>query len=266
MLPSFIGIGAQRCGTTWLYECLAAHPDVYVSSPKELYFFTKNYSLGIEWYKNHFSSKGDARAWGEITPGYFYRPEALERMAKNVPDARLFVILRNPIDRALSAFKFFYNDHYRGLSFQEAIQQDSSILEQGMYSQALDRLFGLYRRDRCLVLFYDDIVDSPGRLVEELYEHVGVYSGYRPDMLTRRVNQAIFPRTQTLLTAMGMRRLIDGVKHSRLGDGIQSWHSRRGQRSREGADPNRKFLRNYYAEEIDRLQSVFDRDLSNWKG
>ena len=51
MLPSFIGIGAQRCGTTWLYESLAAHPEVYVSRPKELYFFTKNYMRGLDWYQ-----------------------------------------------------------------------------------------------------------------------------------------------------------------------------------------------------------------------
>ena len=264
MSPSFIGIGAQRCGTTWLYECLAAHPDVFVSTPKELYFFTKDYSRGLDWYEAQFSKKGSARAWGEITPGYFYRPKALRRMARDVPDAKLFVILRNPIERALSAFDFFYESHYRGLDLREAMSLDPSILEQGMYSESLDRLFSLYPQKNCLVIFYDDITASPDTLVAALYEFVGVDATFRPAMLTRRVNQAILPRTQNILISLGMRRIIDRVKRSHLGEQMQAWHSRRLRRVRRDDSQNRVFLCDYYREEIGRLQKRFGRDFSSW--
>ena len=266
MLPSFIGIGAQRCGTTWLYECLAAHPEVFVSRPKELYFFTKNYSHGLEWYRDHFAAKGDALAWGEITPGYFYRPEALERISTDVPSAKLFVILRNPVDRALSAFDFFKANQYRGLNFREAASRDDSILGQGMYSVGVERLWQLVPREQCLVLLYDDIVGSPDNLVSHLYAFIGVDANYRPDMLQRRVNQAIFPRTQRMLVQLGMRGAIDWLKRSPMGDAIENWHKSRSKRRpmRSGKTEDRAFLRDYYSEEVDRLQMLLNRDLAGW--
>lgn len=68
MLPTFIGLGAQRAGTTWLYSCLAEHPEVFMSRKKELYYFSKNYELGREWYESQFAEAAGARARGEITP------------------------------------------------------------------------------------------------------------------------------------------------------------------------------------------------------
>jgi hypothetical protein len=222
MLPSFIGLGAQRCGTTWLYECLAAHPQVFVSSPKELYFFTKNYQKGFEWCGSHFEGMSNALAWGEITPGYIYRPEALERIATDAPDARLFVILRNPVDRAISAYHFFRANHFAGIDFREALKRDESILGQGMYSLGLDRLLSHFPREQCLIMLFDDIVSSPDKLVSDLYRFVGVDPEYRPVMLRRRVNQAIFPRTQDVLVRLGLGGAIDWVKRSALGDVIQN--------------------------------------------
>ena len=264
MLPSFIGIGAQRCGTTWLYECLAAHPQVFVSTPKELYFFTKNFARGLDWYEGHFDSGAAALARGEITPGYFYRPEALQRIATLAPDARLFVILRNPVDRALSAFDFFRAREYSGMDFRAAIERDKSILGQGMYSVGLKRLRTLFPADQCLVLLYDDIVAAPATLVAQLYDFVGVDSGFRPDMLRRRVNQAIFPRTQKMLVHLGLRDAIDWVKHTALGDAIQNWHTQRRKPSRMENSEDRQFLIDYYREEVDCLRNLLGRDLPGW--
>jgi len=264
MLPSFIGIGAQRCGTTWLYESLAAHPQVFVSTPKELYFFTKNYGRNVDWYEGHFEGRNDALAWGEITPGYFYRPEALERIASDVPEARLFVILRNPVDRALSAYNFFKARQYAGLDFREALQRDESILGQGMYSVGIDRLRRHFSQQQVLVLLYDDIVESPDKLVSRLYDFVGVDPEFRPEMLRRRINQSIFPRTQKVLVRLGLSNAINRVKQSPLGDAIQKWHLQRRDTDRSDNSGEREFLCAYFTDEIDRLQKRLDRDLSGW--
>src|SRR6188474_1187691 len=84
MLPTFIGIGAQRAGTTWAYNCLAQHPDVYMSGKKELHFFYAHYSRGLAWYASQFAAAGDAVARGEISPDYMYNREALANIARDI--------------------------------------------------------------------------------------------------------------------------------------------------------------------------------------
>src|SRR6188508_2795579 len=130
MLPTFIGIGAQRAGTTWAYNCLAEHPQVFMTRKKELHFFYVNYSRGLDWYAAQFAGAGSAVARGEITPDYLYHPEALSNIARDVPDVRLFVILRNPIDRAVSAYAL-HAQRYAGLSFAQALAGDDELIDRG---------------------------------------------------------------------------------------------------------------------------------------
>src|SRR5512144_852419 len=80
LLPTFIGIGAQRAGTTWAYNCLAEHPDVFMTRKKELHFFYVNYDRGLEWYKAQFRDAGTRTARGEITPDYMYHEKALRNI------------------------------------------------------------------------------------------------------------------------------------------------------------------------------------------
>ena len=77
MLPNFLGIGAQRAGTTWLYNCLNEHPDVFVSSAKEIHFFSHEFDRGVTWYEGHFQGRNTESAIGEITPNYLNVPAAI---------------------------------------------------------------------------------------------------------------------------------------------------------------------------------------------
>jgi hypothetical protein len=132
MLPTFIGIGAQRAGTTWAYNCLAQHPDVYMSEKKELHFFYAHYARGLDWYAAQFSAAGDAVARGEISPDYMYSREALANMARDLPGVRLFAILRNPIDRAISAYSL-RQERNEGVSFGEACRRVPGLIYRGRY-------------------------------------------------------------------------------------------------------------------------------------
>ena len=119
MLPTFIIIGAQRAGTTTLFFYLRSHPDIEgpkpadssVSWPKELHFFDEHFAKGVDWYRAFFPlerSRARARAeghdliTGEATPYYLFHPLVPERVATTVPDVRLIVLLRDPIERAYS--------------------------------------------------------------------------------------------------------------------------------------------------------------------
>src|SRR4051812_32958483 len=104
-LPTFLGIGVPRAGTTWLHELLSSHPEVYVPvRRKELSFFNLYYDRGTRWYQKFFPSEAEAdryRALGEITPYYFYGPECPERIAR-LGVGKLLLILRHPVERAWS--------------------------------------------------------------------------------------------------------------------------------------------------------------------
>ena len=117
--PTFLVIGAQKCGTTWLGKMLCQHPQVCGPAKKELHFFNKpeNYQKGLKWYIRQFSTVPCAKATGEFTPNYFWTYDGnktmcdqniLEDIPKLVhdfnPDMKLILLIRNPVNRAISAY------------------------------------------------------------------------------------------------------------------------------------------------------------------
>jgi len=108
-LPNFLGLGAQRCGTTWIYECLREHPDVFMSQRKEINFFSdiysNNYYKGISWYSNFFIYSNEEKIKGEITPEYLLDDKAPIRIERNLGQIKFLVVVRNPVQRAFSAYK-----------------------------------------------------------------------------------------------------------------------------------------------------------------
>src|SRR5437763_1646364 len=114
LLPDFIILGAQRAGTTSLYEYIVDHPQVGAASKKEVHFFDRHYTEGVNWYRAHFppavrrqrfeNRTGKRFLTGEASPYYLAHPMVPERIAAVAPDARFLILLRNPIDRALSHY------------------------------------------------------------------------------------------------------------------------------------------------------------------
>ena len=98
----FVGIGAQKCATSWIYNALKEHPDVYVSDPKELDFFSCHYNLGFFWYDQHFRDAGNAGVAGEISPSYLCDLSAPERAFEYNSRLKVIVVLREPVERAYS--------------------------------------------------------------------------------------------------------------------------------------------------------------------
>src|SRR5262245_36369070 len=179
VLPTFIGIGAQRAGTTWAHNCLAQHPQVYMSEKKELHFFYAHYDRGLDWYAAQFGSAGQATARGEISPDYMYSREALANIARDLPGVRVFAILRNPIDRAISAYAL-RQERNQGMSFGEACRRFPALIDRGLYCGHLDVVAEYFPAERRKVLLYDDLVARPGAFLDVLYSFVGVRHEVRP--------------------------------------------------------------------------------------
>ncbi len=193
MHPDFLIVGAQRCGTTSLFRALIAHPDV--TPPlfhKGVHYFDVNYNRGQNWYIGHFPLRhrprlgrlGPTRT-GEASPYYLHHPLVPERIAADLPDVRLIVLLRDPVERAYSAHRhellrgFETEDFERALDLEpqrlvgeeERLREDSgyrSIAHQhhayvgrGEYATQLQRLFTFVGRERVLVLDSDVLFQNP---------------------------------------------------------------------------------------------------------
>ncbi len=148
VLPDFMIVGTQKGGTTTLYWHLHAHSAVMMSLEKEPQFFTLKYDYGLDFYRSFFvtqaARRGRERAIGrpvrigEATPCYMFCPAAPPRMHQHFPDARLIVMLRNPIDRAYSHFNMECQRGREQRSFEQAIEQEQARLE-GDLSHLWDR-------------------------------------------------------------------------------------------------------------------------------
>lgn len=134
MLPDFLIIGAQRCGTTSLFRYLAGHPAV-VPPPlnKGVHYFDTNFAKGPLWYQGQFPLRRPSalgtRVTGEASPYYLFHPCAAQRITSMLPDVKLIVMLRNPRDRAFSAYNQELGRGFEHLSFEDALLAEARRLE-----------------------------------------------------------------------------------------------------------------------------------------
>jgi hypothetical protein len=178
-LPRFLGIGAVKGGTTWLHHNLAPHPELFLPADKEMHFFDHQLHRGLGRYTRAFATAGD-RIPGEITPSYSTLPEwRIGLVAKLIPDARIIMLVRDPVERAWShAVMKLARERLRQpseITTAEAVGHFTSeeSLSRGMYSQILERWGNHFPPEQVFVGFYDDITDRPLGLLSDVVRHIG---------------------------------------------------------------------------------------------
>lgn len=265
-LPTFLGIGAQRAGTTWLYECLAEHPEVFLTATKELDYFGVEDGRDLDWYRSQFADGSAYDVRGEITPTYMVSPRALDELAATVPDARLFLVLREPVSRAYSAYQLFRERRYGDQPFEAVCTPETDLVRYGRYAEQLEEIDRRFTPEQVKVFVYDDLEADPAGLLRELFTFLGVDPTFEPSVLSRRYNRIMFARTQATLSRLGLGFAVEWVKGNRLGDWIRAMHARRGKRgSGRIAEVDRRRIAGYFADDIERLEQRLGRDLSAWR-
>ncbi len=177
-LPNLIIIGAQKCGTSGLHYYLSLHPEVSMSSPKELNFFIaeRNWGRGLEWYARHFDP--NARCRGEASPNYSAFPQHMgvpERMAGVVPDAKLIYLVRDPLDRMAAHYVHnFAKRREKGSLSQTLLHPNTSYVARSRYFDQLQRFLEFYKRDQILVIDNADLRDDRAATLRRVFEFVGV--------------------------------------------------------------------------------------------
>jgi len=160
-LPNFLHIGPGKSGSTWLHETLVLHPQVYLSEAKDLYFFSRYYDRGVDWYRKQFrSAQPSYRVVGEVCPDYLTSAEAPQRIRSCLgPDVRLMVTLRDPAERAFSAY-LHRRKHGLTATFREDLET-SDLIEEGRYGTQLQRYLDCFGRQALHVAVFDDLRADP---------------------------------------------------------------------------------------------------------
>lgn len=258
--PNFIGIGAQRAGTTWLYENLRGHPDIFLPSKKELRFFNFGYDEGLDAYHSHFSAVTDETAVGEITPGYYWNKAALERIADYAPDMRLIFILRSPVERAFSQFEL-YRDEFKGASFSTALRDRTELIEWGLYGRTMQWIDELFPREQLLLMDYADLSADPLRFLRRVFDFLKVTQDFTPPGVATRVNKVIYPGAQRMISKFGLSWGVDLVKESVVGDWIRSRQAKTRQAISEA---DRQAIVERISLDVALLNELTGKDFTHW--
>lgn len=210
ILPSFIIIGAQRCGTTSLYDYLSHHPQIIPSPVKELFYFDDYYQRPIEWYKSFFPTQKQREKLerdlvanvitGEASPSYFFHPYAAKRIKETLPQIKLILVLRDPIERAYSHYNHIKRLNREPLSFEEAIEKeqeritpdieklakdefykadqrrDYSYLTRGYYAKQIKEWWKHFPKEQLLIVQSEEFYRETPKVYNEIVEYLGLNS------------------------------------------------------------------------------------------
>lgn len=266
----FIIIGAVKGATTWSARALARNPAVFIPGPEPHYFSTE-FSKGPDWYLNLFAEAPAGAVIGEKSADYLAHPEAAARMAAFVPDARLIVQLRNPVERAYSDYCMLYRRgtvRERPAAYFAPGRADSAserFLTGGLYADHLQKVLDRFPREQILVLLVDEITSAPTPSFNRILDHIGLPAA-AAEVSTERENDSAAP-----LLPLGMRSALKPLKNAvKPLRGNPVFEAVRGVFAREVSyppldDEARKYLQQFYRADIGALETLIGRDLSHWR-
>ena len=178
--PDFLGIGAQKAGTTWIHAQLARHPGLFLPAQKEVHFWNRERARGLDWYRGLFAAAPVGAKAGEITPAYGFLPDdTIDAIHALNPALRVFYSLRNPLERAWSsalmaleraemtmedASDQWFLDHFRSLGSRR----------RGAYLDTIARWRHRFGGEALLVVWFDDIIARPHDVLLALARHLGI--------------------------------------------------------------------------------------------
>lgn len=230
-LPDYVIIGAQKAGTTSLHGYLAAHPQVNVSSVKEVHYFDKsyNYCRGENWYRWHFPlalGKNRHKLCGESSPFYLFCPVTPARMAELMPHAKIIVLLRNPVDRAFSHYQMTVSRNLEPLSFEDAIKaepgrladhrkwlihdsthyssvyRDFSYLARGIYADQIIEWRKHYSPEQFLILESGEFFLDTAAVFDRVLDFLGLDHFHPPEfanLFPSKTGAKMLPSTREML-------------------------------------------------------------------
>lgn len=294
-LPNFIVIGAAKAGTTSLYQYLNQHPQIYMSPVKEPRYFAPEYyttyfkrsyrnegrrpAMSLQEYKSLFQDVVEETAIGEASTEYLTIPESAKRIKQLIPNAKIIAVLRNPAERAFSAYCYHVRDGRETLSFEEALKQEWRRKEEGwqigwlyreggFYYRGLREYYRCFNRDRIKVLLWEDLKFDTEATCQNVFNFLGIE--HLPIHNLCEFNKSSVPRSRAInrfiLKNQRLHRVVNCYVHKSAYESFSSllkqiFYFEKQEMSRA---VKKKLSRSYY-QDISNLEKLLDKDLSMWK-
>lgn len=299
-MPNFLIIGAAKAGTTALYNYINQHPQVFMSSEKEPHFFAfegekvnfsgtagekewlnRNAITDINLYQQQFRDVSKETAIGEASALYLYIPKAAERIRHHIPEVKLITILRNPVERAYSAFIFQKRDGLEpDLDFAQALaaeewrRQNNWVpiyyyQHMGFYYHQLKRYFDLFPQEQIKVYLHDDFTSNPLSVLQDAFRFLGVDDTFNPNMSARH-NVSGIPKNKVLheflrAESHPVKTLLKPLIPKKLRRSVMlNLHNNNLEKATPLSQDIRQQLSELYEEDILKLQDLIQKDLSKW--
>lgn len=270
--PNFLYLGAPKAGSTWLFHLVRLHPLAFAPPAKDLYFFDRYFHRGVDWYHNHFKGAEDYhQAVGEFSHDYLYSPTAAMRIHQYRQKMRLIVVLRNPLDRAVSEIGFLARNGAKLGDLDRILDRHPEIVAKSLYASHVRRYRDLFPADQIHVFFYDDLKADPEKFAARFFDCLDLPS--LPEaFVTRSSNAASSPRARWLAAiakrfaiwtrAVGGADLVGRVKSARF---VNQALYRRG--APDLSDFRTALSKRYgvlFEADISALEAQLGRSLSHW--
>lgn len=191
----FIGIGAQKSGTTWLAQCLGEHPQIFIPKIKELFYFSKDAlpvlekeKLSYEQYKKYFHKASAGQIKGEFTPLYLYDEHSPGSIKELFPGIKILVIIRDPIYRAYSHYRHIKMTKPTSESFSEMLKTELALINWGQYYKWLKKYYEIFPKENIKVIIYEEFKRAPEKFLKELFIFLQVSPDFIPPSAQKRVN------------------------------------------------------------------------------
>jgi hypothetical protein len=284
-LPNFIVIGVAKAGTTSLYHYLDQHPQVFMCPEKGSNYFGYEDARNWTWkdegtppllrhfqartfeeYQAFFAGVTDEIAVGEVSPQYFRCPTAAQRIHDCIPHVKIVASLRNPADRAFSGFLMRTRRGEPVKGFYEELTPEASHVKESLYYRRLKRYYDLFPRDQIKIIIFEEFRKNPAKTIRDLFDFIGVDPSFTPDTSIRH-NPAGIPKVRLLNRLFFHPALIRTAK-SLFPEGVQEMLKQIQQRNLKAppkfpSDLRAKLL-DVYREDIQKLETLLNRDLSIW--
>lgn len=299
-LPNFLIIGAQKSGTTTLFQYLNQHPEICMSTVKEPCFlalendpldyhgprdqpwFREVAVLRLEDYQALFGDCAETRAAGEGSTLYLFHPSAPAAIHSRIPDARLIAMLRNPVDRTYSAFLHRVRTGREPFAdFKLALEDEARRIEEkwepfwhykrnGLYALHLSRYLEYFPMNQMRIYLYDDFERDPQQVVADALEFLGVDPSVPIDT-TKRYNESYVPRLRLLHryvlarqspVSVVLRPLLPDIVKAKVAGPLQELNASKS--IPKMSSEIRRELVEYFRADVLQLQQMLDRDLSFW--